>query len=129
MPRSAYLLMPIRGPYHRRNPAPAFLQWPASMELAAWTESDELRRFVAGHLAMWPIRKTPATIDERFIEYVLALTEGITGRIIDLLRLAAKGCLAKNQPPYDRRATEPLGHPVSAKIAERERLAIVRRVR
>jgi hypothetical protein len=27
------------------------------MELPVWTESDELRRFVAGYLAMLPIRK------------------------------------------------------------------------
>ena len=59
------------------------------MELPVWTESDELRRFVAGYLAMLPIRKNPAVIDQRFIDYVLALTERITGRIIDLLRRAA----------------------------------------
>jgi hypothetical protein len=33
------------------------------MELPAWTESDGLRRFVAGYLAMLPIRKNPAAID------------------------------------------------------------------
>jgi Cdc6-like AAA superfamily ATPase len=59
------------------------------MELPVWTESDELRRFVAGYLAMLPIRKNSAAIDQRFIEYVLALTDGVTGRIIDLLRRAA----------------------------------------
>jgi len=59
------------------------------MELPVWTESVELRRFVPGYLAMLPIRKNPAAIDQRFIEYVLALTDGVTGRIIDLLRRAA----------------------------------------
>jgi hypothetical protein len=63
------------------------------MELPIWTESDELRRFVAGYLAMLPIRKNPAAIDQRFIEYVLALTDGVTGRIIDLLRRAAVDAL------------------------------------
>jgi Cdc6-like AAA superfamily ATPase len=63
------------------------------MELPVWTESDELRRFVAGYLAMLPIRKNPAAIDQRFIEYVLALTDGVTGRIIDLLRRAAVDAL------------------------------------
>jgi hypothetical protein len=48
--------------------------------------SIELRRFVAGYLAMLTIRKNPAAIDQRFIEYVLALTDGVTGCIIDLLR-------------------------------------------
>jgi Cdc6-like AAA superfamily ATPase len=63
------------------------------MELPVWTESDELRRFVAGYLAMLPIRKNSAAIDQRFIEYVLALTDGVTGRIIDLLRRAAVDAL------------------------------------
>jgi hypothetical protein len=63
------------------------------MELPVWTESDELRRFIAGYLAMLPIRKNPAAIDQRFIEYVLALTDGVTGRIIDLLRRAAVDAL------------------------------------
>jgi hypothetical protein len=59
------------------------------MKLPVWTESDELRRFVVGYRAMLPIRRNPAAIDQRFIEYVLALTDGVTGRIIDLLRRAA----------------------------------------
>lgn len=59
------------------------------MEPAVWTESEELRRFVAGYLAMLPLRKDPSAIDQRFIEYLLALTDGVTGRIIDLLRRAA----------------------------------------
>src|SRR3984957_7203554 len=59
------------------------------MELPVWTESEELRRFVAGYFAMLPVRKDPSAIDQRFIEYLLALTDGVTGRIIDLLRRAA----------------------------------------
>jgi len=35
------------------------------MELPVWTESEELRRFVAGYLAMWPVRKDPSAIDQR----------------------------------------------------------------
>jgi Cdc6-like AAA superfamily ATPase len=64
------------------------------MELPVWTESEELRRFVAGYLAMLPVRKDPSVIDQRFIEYLLALTDGVTGRIIDLLRRAAIDALA-----------------------------------
>ncbi len=63
------------------------------MELPIWTESDELRRFIAGYLAMLPVRKNPTAIDQRFIEYLLALTDGVTGRIIDLLRRAATDAL------------------------------------
>jgi len=40
------------------------------MELPASTESDELRRFVAGYLATLDIRKNPAEIAQRFIQYV-----------------------------------------------------------
>jgi AAA+ superfamily predicted ATPase len=59
------------------------------MELPVWSESDELRRFIAGYLAMLPVQKNLAAIDQRFVEYLLALTDGVTGRIIDLLRRAA----------------------------------------
>lgn len=41
----------------------------------------------AGYLAMLPIRKNSAAVNQRFIEYVLV--DGATGRIIDLLRRAA----------------------------------------
>jgi hypothetical protein len=43
---------------------------------------------------MLPIRKNPTAIDQRFVEYLLALTDGVTGRIIDLLRRAAVDALA-----------------------------------
>jgi hypothetical protein len=46
------------------------------LDLPIWTESEELRPFVAGHLAMPPIRKTPVAIDRHFIEYLLELTDG-----------------------------------------------------
>lgn len=54
------------------------------MELPIWTESEELRRFVAGYLALLPIKKMPKAIDKRFVEYLLELTDGVTGRIIDV---------------------------------------------
>jgi hypothetical protein len=44
---------------------------------------------VAGYLALLPIRKMPKAIDKRFVEYLLELTDGVTGRIIDVLRRAA----------------------------------------
>jgi hypothetical protein len=47
------------------------------MGLPVWAESDELRRFVAGYLAVLPIRKNSAAIDRRFIQYVLSLTDGV----------------------------------------------------
>jgi hypothetical protein len=63
------------------------------MELPVWTESEELRRFIAGYLALLPIRKMPKAVDKRFIEYLLELTDGVTGRIIDVLRRAASHTL------------------------------------
>lgn len=59
------------------------------MELPVWTESEELRRFVAGFLARLPIRLSSEAIDQRFVEYLLLLTDGVTGRITDLLKGAA----------------------------------------
>jgi hypothetical protein len=59
------------------------------LELPVWTESQELRRFIAGYLALLPIKRSPAAIDKRFVEYLLELSEGVTGRIIDILRRAA----------------------------------------
>jgi len=46
-----------------------------------------------GHrfLKLWP--KNVELDNQRFIEYVLALTDGVTGRIIDLLRRAAVDAL------------------------------------
>jgi hypothetical protein len=59
------------------------------MELPVWVESEELRRFVAGFLSHLPIRFSPDIIDQRFIEYLLVLTDGVTGRITELLKAAA----------------------------------------
>ena len=42
---------------------------------------------------MLPIRSNPAAIDQRFIDYVLALTDAVTGWIIDLLCRAAVDAL------------------------------------
>jgi hypothetical protein len=63
-----------------------------------WTESQEIRRFFAGYLALLPIKRSSAAIDKRFVEYLLELSEGVTGRIIDVLRRAAlQGIADKTQ--------------------------------
>jgi hypothetical protein len=68
------------------------------LELPVWTESHELRRFIAGYLALLPIKRSSAAIDKRFVEYLLELSEGVTGRIIDVLRRAAlQGIADKTQ--------------------------------
>jgi hypothetical protein len=59
------------------------------LELPVWTESQELRRYIAGYPALLPIKRSPTAIDKRFAEYLLELSEGVTGRIIEGLRRAA----------------------------------------
>ena len=59
------------------------------MELPIWGESEEFRRFVAGYIQTLPSKTLPNAIDRRFLAYVLELTDGVTGRVVDLLRRAA----------------------------------------
>ena len=59
------------------------------MELPIWGESEEFRRFVAGYIRTLPVKSSPNDIDRRFLAYVLELTDGVTGRVVDLLRRAA----------------------------------------
>jgi AAA+ superfamily predicted ATPase len=59
-----------------------------------WTESQELRRFIAGYLALLPLKKAAVDIDKRFVEYLLELSNGVTGRIIEVLRRAAFQAIA-----------------------------------
>jgi Bacterial TniB protein len=58
-------------------------------ELPVWTGSQELRWFIAGYLALLPLKKATAEIDKRFVGYLLKLSDGVTGRIIEVLRRAA----------------------------------------
>src|ERR1700694_5547932 len=43
-------------------------------ELPGWSESQELRRFIAGYLALLPLKKAAVEIDKRFVEYLLELS-------------------------------------------------------
>jgi AAA+ superfamily predicted ATPase len=65
-----------------------------SRDLPVWSESEELRRFIAGYLALLPVRRAPLAIDKRFVEYLVELTDGVTGRIVDVLRRAAMQAVA-----------------------------------
>jgi hypothetical protein len=42
-------------------------------ELPVWTESRELRRFIAGYLALLPLKKAAVEIDRPFVEYLLQM--------------------------------------------------------
>src|ERR1039458_7105742 len=48
-----------------------------SRDLPVWSESEELRRFIAGYLALLPVRRAPLAIDKRFVEYLVELTDGV----------------------------------------------------
>src|ERR1700694_4823383 len=63
-------------------------------ELPGWSESQELRRFIAGYLALLPLKKAAVEIDKRFVEYLLELSDGVTGRIIEVLRRAGFQAIA-----------------------------------
>jgi hypothetical protein len=54
---------------------------------------------VTGYLAMPSIRRNPAAIDQRFIEYVLPAHGSCHGRIIDLLGRAAAAALGHGSNP------------------------------
>ena len=64
------------------------------IELPIWSESDDLRRFIAGYLALLPVRRTPSSFNKQFVEYLLKLTDGVTGRVIGVLRHAAVQAIA-----------------------------------
>lgn len=64
------------------------------IELPIWNESDDLRRFIAGYLGLLPVRRSPATINKQCVEYLLEPTDGVTGRVIDVLRRAAGQAIA-----------------------------------
>ena len=89
------------------------------MELPVWVESEELRRFVAGYLSMLPIRKDTSAIDRRFIEYLLELTDGITGRIIDVLRRAAVHALTLRTKSVGIEELQYVGTRLPAMVSQR----------
>jgi hypothetical protein len=70
----------------------------SSTSFPVWTESQELRRFIAGYLALLPLKKS-VEIDKRFVEYLLDLSDGVTARIIEVLRRAAFQGLGLMAPP------------------------------
>jgi hypothetical protein len=63
------------------------------LELPVWSESEEFRGFVAGYIKLLP-KRLSAELDQRLMAYILELTDGITGRITDLLHRAAAHAIA-----------------------------------
>jgi len=89
-------------------------------ELPVWTESQELRRFIAGYLALLPIKKAAAEIDKRFVEYLLELSDGVTGRIIEVLRRAAFQALADKSQKVGLSQLQHVGAKMPSVIGRRQ---------
>lgn len=90
------------------------------LELPIWTESHELRRFIEGYLGLLPIKKAPANIDKRFVEYLLELSDGVTGRIIDVLRRAAIQGIADKSQKVGLQQLQFVGARMPAVIGQRQ---------
>jgi hypothetical protein len=66
-----------------------------SHALAAWIANEDLRRFLAGFLQQLDVDANDIVNSRAAIEYVLELTSGVTGRIVELLRLSARCSLRR----------------------------------
>jgi hypothetical protein len=89
------------------------------LELPVWTESQELRRFIAGYLALLPLKKAAADIDKRLVEYLLELSDGVTGRLIDVLRRAALQGLTDKSKRVGLQQLQYVGAHMPAAIGQR----------
>jgi hypothetical protein len=66
-----------------------------SCALPAWNANEDLRRFIAGFLMQLGVDSTEIVNNAVAIDYVLDLTSGITGRIVELLRQSARITLGR----------------------------------
>ena len=61
-----------------------------SAALVPWSATEELRSFLAGFSRQLAIEAKDMLSDRVAIDYILELTSGVTGRIVEVLRLAAR---------------------------------------
>jgi len=61
-----------------------------SCTLPSLTENDDLRRFLAGFLQQLEVDGSDIVNNRIAIDYILELTSGVTGRIVELVRLSAR---------------------------------------
>src|SRR5665213_37229 len=61
-----------------------------SCALPSWTANDDLRSFLAGFLQQLDVDGSGIVNDRIAIDYILDLTSGVTGRIVELVRLSAR---------------------------------------
>jgi Cdc6-like AAA superfamily ATPase len=61
-----------------------------SCALPSWTANDDLRSFLAGFLQQLDVDGSDIVNNQIAIDYILELTSGVTGRIVELVRLSAR---------------------------------------
>jgi hypothetical protein len=66
-----------------------------SYALPAWIADEDLRRFLAGFLQQLDVGPNDIVNNRVAIDYILELTSGVTGRIVELLRLSARCALRR----------------------------------
>jgi hypothetical protein len=66
-----------------------------SCALPSWTANEDLRRFIAGFLTQLGVESTEITNNAVTIDYILELTSGVTGRIVELLRQSARVAIGR----------------------------------
>lgn len=64
-----------------------------SWSLQPWTASEGFRSFVAGFTEQLSVKGNDIVNNHVAMDYILELTSGITGRIVELMRLSARGAL------------------------------------
>jgi Cdc6-like AAA superfamily ATPase len=67
-----------------------------SCALPSWTANEDLRRFLAGFLHQLEVEGSGIVNNRIAIDYILELTSGVTGRIVELLRLSARCAIRRD---------------------------------
>lgn len=65
------------------------------IELPLWVATEEFRSFVAGFGKQLNVDLTAVVDDAGAIEYLLDITGGVTGRIVEMIRLASRNALRR----------------------------------
>ena len=60
------------------------------LELPRWGENDEFRRFIAAFERLIPLRKPSGLAQRDIVQFVLAVSDGVTGAVTLLLNQAAE---------------------------------------
>jgi hypothetical protein len=67
-----------------------------SCTLPSWAGNEDLRSFVAGFLEQLDVDGSDIVNNRIAVDYILELTSGVTGRIVELLRLSARCAMRRD---------------------------------